>query len=87
MSSQQHHSGQPVDVQIDDTYITVRLADGRIISNPIAWFPWLQNATPEQQANYELWPFSIDWPDLDNGLDVEGMLRGIKPRLQPQVRE
>jgi hypothetical protein len=71
----------PVEVIIDETKITVRLYDGREISNPLAWFPWLANATPEQQANYELWPFSIDFPDLDNGLDVEGMLRGIKPRV------
>lgn len=72
----------PVEVIIDDIKITVRLADGREISNPIDWFPWLMRATSEQQQDYELWPFSIDWPELDNGIDIEGMLRGVKPRLQ-----
>ncbi len=77
----------PVDVIIDDAKITVRLADGREISNPIDWFPWLTNAAPEHRTNYELWPFSIDWPDLDNGIDIEGMLRGIKPRVPTTSKE
>jgi len=70
----------PIEVIITDTKLTVILADGREISNPIAWFPWLANATPQQCANYELSPFSIDWLDLDNRVDIEGMLRGIKPK-------
>lgn len=78
------HAGQPVDVIIDDAKITVRLADGREISNPLDWFPWLAAATPEQRAAYELWPLSIDWPELDQGIDIEGMLRGIRPRVQTE---
>jgi len=70
----------PIEVIITDTKLTVILEDGREISNPIARFPWLANATPQQRANYELSPFSIDWLDLDNGVDIEGMLRGIKPK-------
>lgn len=78
----EQRADHPVAVIIDETKITVHLADGREISNPITWFPWLLHATPAQQQNYELWPFSIDWPDLDNGIDVQGMLQGIKPRMQ-----
>ncbi len=70
----------PIDVIIDDKNRTVILADGRGISNPLEWFTWLMNATAEQRANYELSPFSIDWLDLDNGVDIEGMLRDIKPK-------
>ncbi len=36
--------------------------------------PWLAKASAEQQANYKLWPFSVDWPDLDEGLDIEWIL-------------
>jgi uncharacterized protein DUF2442 len=75
----------PIALRIADKKITVTLADGREISNPLDWFPWLEQATAEQQANFELWPFSIDWPDLDNGLDIEGMLRGIRPRAHDPV--
>ncbi|MBZ0294673.1 MAG: DUF2442 domain-containing protein [Anaerolineae bacterium] len=78
--SNEYATSQPVSVTITDDKVTVILADGREISNPLKWFPWLAEATSEQQANYELWPFSVDWPDLDNGLDVEGMLRGIQPK-------
>jgi len=70
----------PIEVIITDTKLTIILADEREISNPLDWFPWLANATPHQRANYELSPFSIDWHDLDNGVDIEGMLRGIKPK-------
>lgn len=71
---------RPVHVLITDTKLTIVLTDGREISNPLEWFPWLQHATPEQQSHYELWHASVDWIDLDQGVDVEGMLRGIKPR-------
>jgi len=71
----------PIDVRVADGEVIVTLEDGRKISNPLAWFPWLEAASSEQQAHVELWPFSVDWPDLDNGLDVEGMLRGIRPKV------
>lgn len=80
------NESKPIDVHFGEGKITVVLEDGREISNPLAWFPWLEKATAEQRANFELWPFSIDWPDLEEGLDIEGMLRGIKPRY-PQTVE
>lgn len=80
------NDSKPVDVYFTETKITVILEDRREISNPLSWFPWLEKATEAQRVNFELWPFSIDWPDLDEGLDIEGMLRGIKPRY-PQVVE
>jgi len=74
---------RPVAVEIDTQkrLVSVTLADGRIISNPLDWHPWLANATPEQQANVELNAFSVDWPDLDEGLDVQGTLQGIRPKV------
>jgi len=70
----------PIAVEVTSGEVIVTLEDGRKISNPLAWFPWLEAGTAEQQSNVELWPFSIDWPDLDEGLDIEGMLRGIRPK-------
>ncbi len=67
----------PVAVDFDDKLVWVTLADGRVIGNPLSWHPWLENATPEQRANMTLRVYSVDWPDLDEGLDIEGMLRGI----------
>ena len=57
------------------------MADGRTIANPLEWHPWLTQAAPGQQALVELRVFSVDWPDLDEGLDLQGMLLGIRPRF------
>src|SRR5574341_452300 len=76
-----HATDRPVRVTFRDGMVIVMLADGRTIGNPLDWHPWLRDATPTQQAHYELHAFSIDWPDLDEGLDIEGMLRGIRPVL------
>jgi len=71
---------RPVAVQFSDDDVTVVFDDGSKVSNPLVWHPWLAQAAPEQRANYELYPTSIDWPELDEGLDIEGMLRGVDPR-------
>jgi hypothetical protein len=41
------------DVQIDSDMLTVALMDGRSISVPLAWFPRLLDATPDQRARWE----------------------------------
>lgn len=66
------------DVRIDDVYLTVELMDGRIISAPLAWYPRLLNATPEQRARWERagGGYGLHWPDLDEDLSTEGLLRG-----------
>jgi hypothetical protein len=78
-----YDTDRPVAVAVHSHKVWVTLADGRDISNPLEWHPWLANATPDQQAHVEFDAFSVYWPDLDEGLDIEGMLRGIRPR-QPQ---
>jgi hypothetical protein len=65
-------------VFISDDELTVVLADGRRISTPLAWFPRLLHATPEQRQRYEILGdgVGIHWPDLDEDLSVAGLLRG-----------
>jgi hypothetical protein len=55
----------------------VNLVDGRRVSVPLEWFPKLAKATPAQLENYELLGDGegIHWPDLDEDLSVEGLLR------------
>lgn len=74
---------KPVSVHVNDTQVIVTLADGHIISNLISWHPWLERATPEQRKNVKLYAFSVDWPDLDEGLDIEGMIREIRSSPYP----
>ena len=58
--------------------LVVRLADGRVISVPLAWFPRLLDASPVQLSHWELLGNGegIHWPDVDEDLSVEGLLRG-----------
>lgn len=65
-------------VEVTDDELTVVLADGRRISAPLAWFPRLLGATPDQRANWELLGDGegIHWPSADEDLSVSGLLRG-----------
>jgi len=76
---------RPIAVEIKNGLVLVRLADGRVIGNPLDWHPWLANAAPEQQAHVELHHYSVDWPDLDEGLDIQGMLMGIHPKYPEHI--
>jgi len=76
---QTYHFVRPVAVRIHDSKVWVELEDERAISTPLHWYPWLAEASPEQQHNIELLPDAIYWTDPDEGLEIEGMLRGIRP--------
>jgi hypothetical protein len=45
---------------------------------PIAWYPRLEAATPQERANWKVAGagYGIHWPDIDEDLSVEGLLRG-----------
>lgn len=66
------------DVQFGEESLSVWLADGRIITVPLQWYPRLQAAPLEQRANWEIsgGGYGIHWPDIDEDLSVEGLLRG-----------
>ena len=73
------NSGDRVaDVHCTEDKLTVDLADGRSISVPLAWFPLLLHATPRERDNWTIAGagFGIHWPELDEDLNVEGLLRG-----------
>jgi hypothetical protein len=59
-----------------DDLFYLRLSDGREIGAPIAWFPRLASATPEQRANWRLIGrgVGIHWPDIDEDISVLGLL-------------
>lgn len=65
-------------VTLDDDELTVELADGRRLSVPLSWYPRLLHATPAQRKNWRITGEGrgIHWPDLDEDLSVEGLLRG-----------
>jgi hypothetical protein len=65
-------------VHITDDTLSVDLEDGRTISVPLAWFPRLLHAAPEQLANWRIagGGYGIHWPELDEDISNEGLLRG-----------
>ena len=63
------------------TILVIRdLADGRTIIVPLAWYPRLLHATPEQRANWQVAGagFGIHWPEIDEDLSTDGLLRGLR---------
>ena len=75
-------------VKFSDDELIVDLLDGRTISVPLAWYPRLLHASPEQRENWELsgGGFGIHWPDIDEDLSTEGLLRGAPaPRSSAPV--
>jgi hypothetical protein len=75
------------DVRVTEDEIIAHLADGRVISVPLAWSWRLSEATPKQRANLRLIGSGqgVHWPDVDEDISVEGMLHGI-PAHRPSAR-
>ena len=71
------HSRRGV-LTVTEAKLTVELADGRLISVPLAWYPRLVHATPAERNNWELIAANrhIHWEDLDEDISVEGLLAG-----------
>ena len=65
-------------VSFDADRLIVDLMDGRTISVPLAWYPRLFDATVKQRQNWRIAGagFGIHWPDIDEDLSTEGLLRG-----------
>lgn len=65
-------------VSLDADRLSVELVDGRAISVPLVWYPRLAGATPAQRSRWEIagGGIGIHWPEIDEDLSTEGMLRG-----------
>jgi hypothetical protein len=63
-------------VRFDDDSMWVHLDDGRVVAIPLAWFPRLLAATPEQRVPFELSPCGIHWEALDEDISIDGLLAG-----------
>ena len=79
MSTREPRAGERIkDVRVSDESLSVDLLDGRTITVPLAWFPRLLHATPEQRSHWVVAGagYGIHWPDVDEDLSTEGLLRG-----------
>jgi hypothetical protein len=69
-------------LEFDENALRVVFMDGRVLSVPLAWFPALRRASPEQRARYEIGGggVSLHWPELDEDLSIAGLMAGVDRR-------
>jgi Protein of unknown function (DUF2442) len=69
---------EPIHAACTDTELVVSLANRQKIVTPLWWYPRLLRASVSQRARYELSPFGVHWPEIDEDLSIEGMLTGCR---------
>lgn len=74
-----------VDVKFTTDSLVVSLADGRRISAPLAWYPRLAEGSEDERACWQVCGggFGVHWPQLDEDLSTEGLLRGARGPKTP----
>jgi hypothetical protein len=70
-------SAEPTHVNFDADSMWVNLADGRVIGVPLAWFPRLLRATPEQREQVRISSRGLHWEALDEDISIAGLLAGL----------
>ena len=65
-------------VRVSDDSLTVDLSDGRTVSVPLSWYPRLLHGRASERDNWRLigQGEGVHWPDLDEDIDVDALLRG-----------
>ncbi len=84
------------DGRVEAVYFTrdslvVDLVDGRTISVPLTWYPKLRKASLRERSRWEICGggHGIHWPEIDEDLSVEGLLRGSpapRPNKPKRIR-
>ena len=71
-------------VWFDNENMWLELTDGRQLSVPLAYFPRLLHAAPEQLQKYEMsgGGTGIHWEEIDEDISVSGLLLGIGDRTK-----
>ena len=72
------------DLSFDESMMWLALLDGRQLGVPLAYFPRLLRATPEQRLQYEMSGngTGLHWEALDEDISVEGLLMGVGDQTQ-----
>jgi putative addiction module component (TIGR02574 family) len=65
-------------LEVTDSHLIVELEDGRRLSVPLAWYPRLLDGTVPERQNWDLFGegTAMEWPDLDEHIEIEGLLAG-----------
>lgn len=67
------------EIRTTDDELIVAFVDGRTLSVPLAWYPRLLHASPEQRSKWRLIGDGegVHWPQIDEDLSAAGLLRGV----------
>jgi len=67
-----------VKIWFDGESMWLQLADGRQLSVPLAYFPRLLKASPEQRTRFQIsgGGTGLHWDELDEDISVAGLLIG-----------
>ena len=70
----------PTDVSVDEMMIRVKFRSGLELATPVAQYPRLAKATPEQRKTWRLIGKGdgIHWPDVDEDISVRGLFFGAR---------
>lgn len=74
------------DLRCTNDTLSVDLLDGRTITVPLLWYPRLAKASKVERENWHICGggYGIHWPDIDEDLSTEGLLRGApSPEYRP----
>jgi hypothetical protein len=65
-------------ILLDDANVSFELADGRVVSAPIAWYPRLMHGTVAERNEWRLIAGGrgIHWPALEEDISVDNLLNG-----------
>jgi hypothetical protein len=74
----------PKKITFDSDTMWVKLADGRQMGVPLAYFPRLLNATEAQRGKFVIsgGGTGLHWDDLDEDISVRGLVMGIGDRTR-----
>ncbi len=70
-------SVKPMAVRFDEDSMWVELSDGRTLGVPLAWFPRLLRASPDQREQVKISSRGLHWEVLDEDISIAGLLAGL----------
>jgi hypothetical protein len=74
-------------ITFDSDTMSVLMVDGRTLTVPLAYFPRLLHASPEQRSHYIIsgGGIGLHWEELDEDIHVEYLMMGFVDGTHPGV--
>ncbi len=69
---------RPVRAWCTNSDVHIELADGRTVTAPLWWYPFLEGLNEAQLNEIELMYEGIWWPAADEGISVKSIFLGRK---------